>query len=298
MKKIIALILTAGVLLSLCACGAGQAGGRIETEPAVSETEIMSSAQAEETSAETGTAAETEELTSMMTSMKSRSVLDAGGKKFLEADNGDFDVLLLVLDATSYAGCWSGGFDRKTSTFADDFPAVTYIIDILYGTKEVTWDGVIIPKGYQGLTDYRYEYEYGSKDTVYKEHRKAFDPLFKFGDLDDAMMFYYSADAATVEWVEKELLGGTPDRKNLVKNDEWGESCYYCDGRYYFQISGHNGRPPQFTYKSSKQLEDGRYSIAYTLKWYDSVYTVKATAGLIEKYGRNYWKIYKIDWAF
>lgn len=299
MKKIIALILTAGVLLSLCACGAGQTGGRIETEPAVSETEIMSSAQAEETSAETGTAAETEELTSMMTSMKSKSVLDAGGKNFLEADKDDFDTILLILDVTAFGGCWPDGFDRKTSTFADDFVAVMKIIDALYGTKEVSWDGVIIPKGYQGLTSYRYDYDFDSnpKGEVYKAHRKAFDPLFKFGDLDDAMMFYYSADAATVEWVEKELLGGTPDRKNLVKNDEWGESCYYCDGRYYFQISGHNGRPPQYTFKSAKQLEDGRYSIAYKVEWYGSVYTVKATAGLIEKYGRNYWKIYKIDWG-
>ena len=293
MKKFTAVILVAGILLSLCACGAAKQAGVIETtESAVSETEIISVTE-EESAEEAEIEAEAQEA------LKAKSAMALNTKKFLEADKDDFDTMLLILDATAFGGCWPDGFDRKTSTFADDFVAVMNIIDALYGTKEVSWDGVIIPKGYQGLTSYRYDYDFDSnpKGEVYKAHRKAFDPLFKFDGL-DSFMFFYSADAATVEWIEKELLGGTPDRKNLVINDQWDEKCYYCDGRYYFQISGHNGRPPQFTYKSSKQLEDGRYSIAYTLKWYDSVYTVKATAGLIEKYGRNYWKIYKIDWAF
>ena len=288
MKKITAFILTAGVLLSLCACGAEKQ--EITTvATAVSETATESPVQAEETAAQ----AETSAL------MKPRSLSGATGKQFLEADEDDFDVMQLIMGITHSYYYWPDGFNRKTSTFADDFAAVMQIIDILYGTKEVSWDGTIIPKGYQGLTMYRYYYDYEteSKGKVYKEHRKQFDPLFRFDNLGDSMILYWSADAATVEWVEKELLGGTPDRKNLVKNDETGDKCYYSGGRYYFQISGHNGRPPQFTYKSSKLLEGGRYSIAYTVKWYDDVYTAKVTAGLIEKYGRNYWKIYKIDWG-
>ena len=293
MKKFTAVILVAGILFSLCACGAvKQAGVTETTESAVSETEIVSLTETE-SAAETEIAAEAQEA------LKAKSAMALNTKKFLEADKDDFNTMLLILDILHFNGCWSDGFNRKTSTFANDFPAVMQIIDILYGTKEVTWDGVIIPKGYQGLTLYRYDYDFNSnpKGKVYKAHRKAFDPLFKFDNLDDSMTLYWSAEAATVEWIEKELLGGTPDRKNLVKNDEWGEKCYYYGGRYYFQISGHNGRGPDFTYKSSKQLDDGRYSIVFSVKWYDSVYTTKVTAGLIEKYGRNYWKIYKIDWG-
>lgn len=47
MKKITAFILTAGILLSLCACGNKNTGSRIETEPQSAETEEAVSAGAE-----------------------------------------------------------------------------------------------------------------------------------------------------------------------------------------------------------------------------------------------------------
>ncbi len=69
MKKIIALILTAGILLSLCACGQG--GSKIETEP-TEETVLSTEEQSVTTEAQSETETETEAETKAETTTEAK----------------------------------------------------------------------------------------------------------------------------------------------------------------------------------------------------------------------------------
>ena len=201
MKKITAFLLAAIIAIGTAACGKSE----IEAEPEQSSATVTA-AQTELTTAETTMQATTEETVTE-------------SNIYLMAKDNDFDVLMSILQQTIYCGCWPDGFDRADSTFSDDMVAVVKIIDTYYGTKTMSHDGVVIPEDFKGLTEYRYdEFDYGSDshEVIYKKHRKSFDPLFKFENLDDSMFFYFSADAGTVEWVEEELLGGTADKKALM----------------------------------------------------------------------------------
>ncbi len=218
----------------------------------------------------------------------------ANNTEYLAATEKDFDTLSGIIQGIAYNGGWQKGFDCNKSDFSNDIYAVISIINVLYGSQEQDNDELSgITDSFPGLIDYN------NSDSDSEENRKVYDPLFKFDDAGNTSHRYCSADAKTVEWIENELLSGnSPDKTGLINNssdEDFPISCYYCDGHYYFQIWKRNGRIPQFSVNNNTQLEDGSYVIDYQADWY-STFSFKATAGLIEKDGNRYWKIFTIDW--
>ena len=283
MKRIVAVLFSLIFVISLVSCGAKDTTQAEITE--ASEIGTVEELTAEETASadepgETNTIAETEKEE----------------KSFSDATSEDIEDLSKLMGSFAYYTCWPKGFNCNNSSFSDDIPAVIQIIDFLYGSENFRFDFPEIPKRFQGLINYSYNYDYDSRESVYKENRKVFDPLFKYDDFSDSSRFYYSADADTVEWIEKELLGGTPNRTELVNNKHNDINCYYCDGRYYFQGWMRNGRGPELEHIDTKKLDDGRYSSKYKITWYESVVYFNSITAVIEKDGRHYWKIFSIDW--
>lgn len=92
MKKIIALILAAGLLFLLCACGAGQTGSRIETEPQAVEA-------AETTAAEEGKITEAEYTAAyqkvLKTYLKENGDMHSGYFSFCYVDDDEIPELVI-----------------------------------------------------------------------------------------------------------------------------------------------------------------------------------------------------------
>ena len=105
MKKITAVILVAGILFSLCACGNKSTISRIETEPQATEAEEITVAEIEETVTETETETETtaeETTTKLDLSMLSTAYIKApssGGKiSFYEKNDEKSEVIATLSD--------------------------------------------------------------------------------------------------------------------------------------------------------------------------------------------------------
>ncbi len=283
-KRIISLILCASFIIIFASCGAKEAGqdaGEESVSAGISETEVITESATEETAKPETETAKT-------------------AKIYLDATEDDFADLTHFIEHANYYFCWENNFDREKAGFSYDIRALLVMIDTLSGTEEFDYGGRRIPKNFHGLIEYN-PYPYGMTDDtepiikLYRENRSLFDPLFRFEDYDSASNLYYSVDAETVEFVETELFGGKPDRDNLVKNttSDYDHYCYYCDGRYYFQVDIRTGSGPLFDNYKNKQLEDGRYTVSFQLFGSDG----EVTAGLIEKDGERYWKIYSLDWG-
>lgn len=275
------------IVFSLTSCGIkelSQNTGEVSPENEASEigtAEELTAEENEKTQPETVTAKETKKST----------------KIYLDATDKDFEDLTDFLEFACYYFCWPDNFDREKGSFANDIRALLVMIDMLSGTEEYDFGGKI-PKDFHGVIEYNYYSVYEDPEPrikLYRENRSSFDPLFRFKDYDDSSKLYYSVDAETVEWVETELFGGKPDRDNLVEytTEDYDHYCYYCDGRYYFQIDIRTGSGPIFDNYNNKQLEDGRYTLSFQLFGSDG----NATAGLIEKDGNHYWKIFSVNWS-
>ena len=283
-KRIISLLVCSGMIFALASCGAKELSQDTVEAPEIGTAEELTAEENEKTQQETATEKKTEK----------------SPKIYLDAAEKDFDELTHFLEFACYYFCWEDNFDREKAGLSYDIRALLVMIDTLSGTEDYDYGENNIPKDFHGLIDYNH-YSYGMgvdpepRIKLYRENRKSFDPLFRFEDYDDASNLYYSADAETVEWVETELFGGKPDRENLVKNAtlDYEHYCYYCDGRYYFQIDIRTGSGPVFDNYKNKQLEDGRYTLSFEL--YGSA--GKVTAGLIEKDGNRYWKIFSVEWG-
>lgn len=292
-KKIISLTVSMVFILSLVSCSAmesGQSAGEESSTAEISEPESITESITEET-------AESETETAKT------------GKIYLDATDEDFNKLFGFFDELMVCHFWQHGFDCKKSSFSYDIPAIKELVRNLYGEQEdnITYGLSPFPEYFKGIRMYFVDYS-ADRESIMREMRKVYDPLFKFVDYEDSEytislynMFYFSIDSETVEWIESELFGGIPDRDNLVSDKETGISCYYCDGRYYFQDPGeYGGEGHNFKIIDKTREKDGRYTVNFKVKWgSESTWdreTVKMVIGLIEKDNEKYWKIFSIDW--
>lgn len=296
-KRIISLILCASFVIILASCGA-----KNEQE----------TARAEETKAsETGTA---EELTATEKLTKEKTAeIETTAKIYLDATDEDFDSLIYYYESLSVCRFLRNGFIDENAPLSYIMPAVKEYIYLLYGDKKenIEYGGYPAPR-YHGLVTFEIDYSFQNDETVIENRRKV-DPLLRFQDPpSDSIKFqgdkwydswFYSIDAETVEWMLTELFGATPDREQFISDAYTGISCYYFDGRYYFQDpGGYGGGGFDMRVKSKERDADGKYTIIIEEYAVDTgsdeeLYaTDKTTVALIEKNGEKFWKIFSIDW--
>lgn len=293
-KKIFSFLICLGIVFSLAACNSKETA-----EPGNNES-ITAGISENASTAQTTSEATTEVIAPAETETTKAP------KIYLDATDEDLNDLIAYFETIWMCNFLSRGFKRDSNALFYIMPAVKEYIYELYGYQYINVEsGNNLPPRFHGIVYYNSNYSY--QDAI-NANRKVIDPLFKFKDnyyhnykWDEAV--YFSIDADTVEWMAEELFGADIDRNNLIHDDETGISCYYCDGRYYFQDPGeHGGAGFKFELEVKNQDEEGKYIL--TLGEYgvdeDNNWIFKnkdkATVALIEKNGEKFWKFFEIDW--
>ncbi len=300
-KKIISIITILACVFSLASCGAKNEQDITQAEDTkASETETLEQPTDKETETVTQETAE-------------ETATAKPEKIYLDATDEDFDSLIYYYESLSVCCFLRNGFIDENAPLSYIMPAVKEYIYLLYGDKKenIEYGGYPAPR-YHGLVTFEIDYSFQNDETVIENRRKV-DPLLRFQDPPSDSIkiqgdkwydsWFYSIDAETVEWMLTELFGATPDREQFISDAYTGISCYYFDGRYYFQDpGGYGGGGFDMRVKSKERDADGKYTIIIEEYAVDTgsdeeLYaTDKTTVALIEKNGEKFWKIFSIDW--
>ncbi|MBR3439309.1 MAG: hypothetical protein IKH13_07400 [Clostridia bacterium] len=225
MKKIIALILTAGILLSLCACGNKRGGSKIETEP-TEETVLSTEEQTVTTEAESETETQTQTEAPTQTQTEARTKKEISEReykdayrKFLkeyirkngaagEGNNTKFGLIYLDEDDVPelVLSPRYEGRGTKLTIYAFDGEKVNKVDDYgIYGDFSfVVGKGILfIDTSHQGSGGPIYSRYKDGKITTLKEFYYAFDNTrYKYmsDDMDNPECYNYFIDDKPVSY--------------------------------------------------------------------------------------------------
>ncbi len=265
MKKLIALTISLGMLLSLCSCGkTGSASDDRDVDSETVATETSNESTFESTSETTATTTSTTMSTiTTTTTEKSTTEKIRTTKKTTTptATESDFDELMKY----AYWLYYSGSFDTSKLSSPEIVEKLIMPLTVGFSLYIRFYD---FPKIYFG-------------EGVYPT-----DPKDPMGRVDD-WWCYVKLDADKVDWILMNIFDATPEHNYSLSRS------YYYDGYYYINAGEGGDGGTDISIKSKELTSDGRYNITFAVTYWDGEKTtMKVVAKPKTVDGKRIWAFY------